>query len=151
MPNASKMCPHSHMRRLNVKGWIKPRWKCNVEVKIECVMRNEWIDGLTTNHSPAPLFEQKWMWVLDVEEMESFSKIDLKDVSWWKSIKNACRLGAPITIRLSKKGCISLTSRGRSFHVACKHDWSKCAPPPSSPLQFEKHIPPKWVYWKYET
>jgi hypothetical protein len=44
------------------------------------------------------------MRVLDFEEMESSSKIDLKDVSWWISIKDACRLGASITIKLLKKG-----------------------------------------------
>jgi hypothetical protein len=26
------------------------------------------------------------MWALDVKKMESFFKIDLRDVSWWKSI-----------------------------------------------------------------
>jgi hypothetical protein len=36
------------------------------------------------------------MRALDVEEMESSSKIDLRDVSWWKSIKNACRLEVPV-------------------------------------------------------
>jgi hypothetical protein len=41
------------------------------------------------------------MWVLDVEEMESSSKIDdLKDVLWWMSIRNAYRLGVSITVRL---------------------------------------------------
>jgi hypothetical protein len=38
-------------------------------------------DGLTINHNPTPLPKQKQMWVLDVKEMESSSKIDLKDVS----------------------------------------------------------------------
>jgi predicted P-loop ATPase len=32
--------------------------------------------------------KQKQMWVLDVKEMESSSKIDLKDVSWWMSVKD---------------------------------------------------------------
>jgi hypothetical protein len=45
-------------------------------------MRNEWIDGLTTNHSLAPLPEQKQMRALNVEKMESSSNIELKDVSW---------------------------------------------------------------------
>jgi hypothetical protein len=36
------------------------------------------------------------MQALDVEEMESSSKIDLRDVLWWKSIKNVYRLGALI-------------------------------------------------------
>jgi hypothetical protein len=62
------------------------------------------------------------MRVLDFEEMESSSKIDLKDVSWWISIKDACRLGASITIKLLKKGCISLVARRRSFHATHKHD-----------------------------
>jgi hypothetical protein len=61
-------------------------------MKIKCVMQNEQIDGLAINHSPAPLFEQKWMLTLDVEEMESCSKINLKDVLWWMSIKDAYKL-----------------------------------------------------------
>jgi hypothetical protein len=40
------------------------------------------------------------MWTLDVEEMESSSKMDFKNVSWWMSIKDACRLGAPIIAKL---------------------------------------------------
>jgi hypothetical protein len=55
-------------------------------------------------------------------EMESSSKIDLRDVSWWKSIKNACRLGASIIVKLSKEGCISLAIKGKSFCTAHKHD-----------------------------
>jgi hypothetical protein len=47
------------------------------------------------------------MRALDAKEMESSSKIDLKDVSWWKSIKDAHRLGVLINTKLSKKGCIS--------------------------------------------
>jgi hypothetical protein len=62
------------------------------------------------------------MWVLDVEKVESSSKIDLRDVSWWMSIRDAYRPRAPIAIRLSKEGCISLIIRGRSFCVAHKHD-----------------------------
>jgi hypothetical protein len=53
----------------------------NVEMKIKCVMRNEQIDGLKINHSLAPLPEQEQMWALDAKEMDSSSKIDLKDVS----------------------------------------------------------------------
>jgi hypothetical protein len=41
-------------------------------------MQNEQVDGLTINHSSAPLFKQEQMWVLDVEEMGSSSKIDLR-------------------------------------------------------------------------
>jgi hypothetical protein len=69
-------------------------------MKVECVMRNKRMDGLTTNHSLAPLPAQEWMWALDAKEMESFSKIDLRDVSWWKSIKGAYRPGALVTARL---------------------------------------------------
>jgi hypothetical protein len=42
------------------------------------------------------------MQVLDVKEMESSPKIDLRDVSWWMSIKNAYRCGAPIIAKFSK-------------------------------------------------
>jgi len=62
------------------------------------------------------------MWVLEAKEMESSSKIDLRDVLWWMSIKDACRLGALVITKFSKAGCISLAARRRSFHVACKHD-----------------------------
>jgi hypothetical protein len=31
-------------------------------------MQNEWIDGLTTNHSHAPLLEQEQMQVLNAKE-----------------------------------------------------------------------------------
>jgi hypothetical protein len=62
------------------------------------------------------------MWALDVEEMKSSSKIDLSDVSWWMSIRDACRFGAPVTAKLSKEGCISLTARGKPFRTARKHD-----------------------------
>jgi hypothetical protein len=44
---------------------------------------------LTTNHSHAPLSEQEQMRALDAKEMESSSKINLRDVLWWKSIKDA--------------------------------------------------------------
>jgi hypothetical protein len=44
MLDVSNLCSHSHMRRLDVEGLIKSRQKCNVEVKIECVMRDEQID-----------------------------------------------------------------------------------------------------------
>jgi hypothetical protein len=59
---------------------------------------------------------------VDVEEMESSSKINLKDVSWWMFIKDACRLGVPIIIKLSNEGCISVVAGGKSFHTSCKHD-----------------------------
>jgi hypothetical protein len=44
------------------------------------------------------------MQTLDVEEMESSSKIGLRDVSWWMSIKDAYRFGVLITTKLSKEG-----------------------------------------------
>jgi hypothetical protein len=62
------------------------------------------------------------MWVLDVKEMESSCKIDLKDMSWWMSIKDAYKLGALVIARLSKEVCISLGARARPFCTRCKHD-----------------------------
>jgi hypothetical protein len=56
-------------------------------------MQNEQIDGLTINYSLAPLPEQKKMQILDIKEMESSSKIDLKDLSWWMSINKHVDLG----------------------------------------------------------
>jgi hypothetical protein len=44
------------------------------------------------------------MRTLDVKEMESSSKIDLKDVLWWMYIKDACRVGVLVIAKLSKKG-----------------------------------------------
>jgi hypothetical protein len=44
------------------------------------------------------------------------------------SIKNVCRLGALIIVKLSKEGCIFLTVGGRPFCIACKHDRNKCGP-----------------------
>jgi hypothetical protein len=61
------------------------------------------------------------MWAVDAEEMESSSKIDLKDVSW-KSIKDACRPRASVIAKLVKEGCISLTAKGRSYCVAHKQN-----------------------------
>jgi hypothetical protein len=55
-------------------------------------MQNKRIDGLTTNHSPTPLPKQERMQALDVKEMESSSKINLRDVLWWMSIKDAYKL-----------------------------------------------------------
>jgi hypothetical protein len=46
------------------------------------------------------------MRALEDEEMESSSKIDLKDVLWWMSIKGAYRLGALVTAKLLKEGCV---------------------------------------------
>jgi hypothetical protein len=89
---------------------------------MKCAMQNEWVDGLTTNHSPTPLPERKQMQALHAEEMESSSKINLRDVSWWMSIKKFYRLEASVIAKLSKERCISLVARRRSFHTAHKHD-----------------------------
>jgi hypothetical protein len=43
---------------MHAKGLIELRQKCNIEVKVECAMWNEQIDGLTINHNHAPLLEQ---------------------------------------------------------------------------------------------
>jgi hypothetical protein len=110
------------VRRLDVEGRIKPKQKRNAEVQVGCVMRNKWIDGLITTHSLAPLFKQKQMWVLDAKEMESSSKIDLRDVSWWMSIKDAYRLGAVVIAKFSKEGCIFLIVGRRPSCTTCKHD-----------------------------
>jgi hypothetical protein len=56
------------------------KWISNVKVKVKCA-RNEWINGLTIKHSPTPLLEQERMSALNAKEMESSSKINLKDVS----------------------------------------------------------------------
>jgi len=89
--------------------------KYNVEVKVEYVMRNE----PATNHSPTPLFEEKQMQALDVEEMDSSLKIDLRDVSWWLSIKDACRPRVTVLVKFSKEGCISLATgdNNNSFKI----------------------------------
>jgi hypothetical protein len=62
------------------------------------------------------------MRALEVEEMESSSKIDLKDVLWWMSIKDAYRFKAQVISRLSIEGCISLVTKGKPFHGTHKHD-----------------------------
>jgi hypothetical protein len=55
------------------------------------------------------------MRILDVEGMKSSSKIELRDVSWWVSIKDAYRFGVLIIVRFLKEGCISLVVGRRSF------------------------------------
>jgi hypothetical protein len=40
---------------------------------------------------------------LDAKEMDSSSKINLRDESWWMSINDAYKLGVPIIAKLSKK------------------------------------------------
>ncbi len=96
-------CRHSHMKRLNVKGWIKSRWKHIIEVKVKCVMQNKWIDGLTMNYNPTLLPKKKANVGCEVKEMESSFKINLKDVSWWMSIKDVCKLKALVIAKLSKE------------------------------------------------
>jgi hypothetical protein len=54
---------------------------------------------------------------MDVEKMESSSKIVLKDVSWWMSIKDAYSLGVLVIAKPSKEGCISLVVGGTLFHT----------------------------------
>jgi len=49
------------------------------------------------------------MQALDVEEMKSSSKIDMKDVSWWMPIKEVCRFKTPLIAKLSKERWISLS------------------------------------------
>jgi hypothetical protein len=91
-------------------------------MKLKCVMQNEQIDSLITNHSLAPLPKQEQMQVLDDEAMESSSKIDLRDVSWWMFIKDACRPRVLVITTLSKEVCISLITGRRSFRATRKHD-----------------------------
>jgi hypothetical protein len=67
-------------------------------------MRNKQIDGLTTNHSHAPLLEQEQLQVLDANEIKSSFKVDLKDVLWWMSIKNARGLEVLVIIDSQKEG-----------------------------------------------
>jgi hypothetical protein len=62
------------------------------------------------------------MWALDAENIESSSKIDLRDVSCWMSVKDAYKLGALIIARVSKERCISLATRKGPFRIAHKHD-----------------------------
>jgi hypothetical protein len=62
------------------------------------------------------------MQAFEDEEMESSSKIDLRDVSLWMSIKCAYRLGALVIAKLLKEGCISLVVGRRPFCIASKHD-----------------------------
>jgi hypothetical protein len=48
--------------------------------------------------------------------------INLKDVSWWMSIKNAYIFRAPTTVRLFKKRCISLIARRKPSYATHKYD-----------------------------
>jgi hypothetical protein len=58
------------------------------------------------------------MWVLNVEKMESSSKIALKDGFWWMSIKDVYNLGALVITKLSKKTCIFLVIGEMLSHSA---------------------------------
>jgi hypothetical protein len=60
------------------------------------------------------------MRILNVEEMESSIKMDLRDVKWWMSIKDACRLGAPVMAKFSKGRCISLVAKGGPSRFTCR-------------------------------
>jgi len=144
--NASNPCPHSHMRKLDVEGWIKLKWKRNAELKVNCAMWNEQIDGLAISHNPAPLPKQEQMRALEAKEMESSSKIDLKDVSWWMFIKNAYRHGALVTTTLSKERCTSPATKIKLSQTTWGQDWRGCGP-----FHLKKHIFSKHVYQKYET
>jgi hypothetical protein len=62
------------------------------------------------------------MWVLDVEEMESSSKIDIRDVWWWMSIKDAYRPRVLVIAKISKQGCIFLIEGKKTFCTTRKHD-----------------------------
>jgi len=93
------------------------------------------------------------MWGLNAKEMESSSKINLKDVLWCMSIKSACRLGASIITKLSKEGCITLVTEGRlswatwkheSYHELHENMTKRGMGPP-------QHTPPKLIYQKYKT
>ncbi len=97
VPYAFNQCPHSHMKRLYVEGWIKPKQKCIIEVEVECAMQNKHIDGLTINHNPTPLPEQERMQVLKVKK--------------WIIFQN--RLGTLLIIKLSRQGCIFIVMGGK--------------------------------------
>jgi hypothetical protein len=71
--------------------------------------------------------------------VESSTKIDLKDVSWWMSIKDVYRLGVPITTKLSKERRISLDVGG---HLALHVKMIKTS---VGLFQPKKHTPPKWA------
>jgi len=75
------------------------------------------------------------MCALNDEEMESSFKIDLRDVLWWKSIKDACKPGAPVIVKFSKERCISLATRGShlTLHVS-KIEASVGLPQPKKPI-----------------
>jgi len=45
--------------KIRCRGLNQTKTKCNTKVKVECVMKNEQIGGLATNHSLDPLPEQE--------------------------------------------------------------------------------------------
>jgi hypothetical protein len=60
------------------------------------------------------------MQALEAKEMNSSSKIDLKDMLWWISIKDAYKPKAQVTTKLWKKRCISLA---RWKHIKVEQKW----------------------------
>jgi hypothetical protein len=50
------------------------------------------------------LLEQEQMQVLDANEIKSSFEVDLKDVLWWMSIKNAHGLEVLVIIDSQKEG-----------------------------------------------
>jgi len=85
------------------------------------------------------------MQVLNVEENESSPKINLKNVSWWKFIKNTCRPKVLVTRKLSKERYISLAVEGS--HLVLHISMTKVSVGLPQP---KKHTLPKRVYQKYE-
>jgi hypothetical protein len=73
-------------------------------------------------------------------------KINLRDVSCWMSIKEACKLEVSIIAKLSKERCISVVAR--KGHFALHINMIEIG---VGPFQLEKHTPPKWAYQEYET
>jgi hypothetical protein len=94
--NACPMC----LTHVQIHIWkdymlkVEPNWDKNTMLMWKySVMRNKHIDGLIINHNLMPLLDQKRMQTLKAKEMKSSSKINLKDVLWWMSIKDAYKLG----------------------------------------------------------
>ncbi len=72
------------------------------------------------------------------------------------SIKNACKLEALVTTKLSKERCIILIVEGRLFQATWKHEGypklhENMTKTGMGPFQLEKHTPPKLIYQKYKT
>jgi hypothetical protein len=62
------------------------------------------------------------MWVLQAKEMESSSKINLKDVLWCMSIKDAYKLGVLIIVNFQKNGTYLLVMGGNLSQTTQTHD-----------------------------